>query len=80
VKVKKCQFGGNTVHYLGHVVGGGQIHPNEEKVQAVCEYPRVEASDEEKCPSVFGPSEVLPAIYSKLFKGNTQSLRRNGQL
>lgn len=28
----------NTVHYLGHVVGGG--HPDEEKVQALCEYLR----------------------------------------
>ena len=40
VKLKKCQFGGAKVHYLGHVIGGGQIHPEEEKVKAVREYPR----------------------------------------
>ena len=43
VKLKKCQFGGAKVHYLGRVIGGGQIHPEEEKVKAVPsvhEYPR----------------------------------------
>ena len=39
VKLKKCQFGGAKVHYLGHVIGGRQIHPEEMKVKAVCEYP-----------------------------------------
>lgn len=45
VKLKKCQFGGNTVHYLGHVVGGGQIHPDKEKVRAVCEHLRPVTKD-----------------------------------
>ena len=40
VKLKKFQFGGAKVHYLGHVIGGGQIHPEEMKVKVVCECPR----------------------------------------
>ena len=39
VKVKKCRFGNDTAHYLGHVIGAGRIHPNPEKVEAVRNYP-----------------------------------------
>jgi len=40
VKLKKCQFGGHKVQYLGHIIGGGQIRPDGRKVSAVKEFPR----------------------------------------
>ena len=39
VKLKKCQFGQEKVHYLGHVIGGGEVQPEPVKVRAVKEYP-----------------------------------------
>ena len=55
VKLKKCQFGGARVHYLGHVIEGGQIHPEEEKVNAVREYPRpVVKKDVRSCLGLVG--------------------------
>ena len=39
VKLKKCQFGKKRVHYLGHVIGGGEIQPDPGKVAAVKDYP-----------------------------------------
>ncbi len=39
VKVEKCRFGQKEVHYLGHVIGGGRVKPEPEKLRAVREYP-----------------------------------------
>ena len=39
-KLKKCYFGGNQVHYLGHVIGGGRVQPEPGKIKAVQDYPR----------------------------------------
>lgn len=39
VKLKKCQFGKEKVHYLGHVIGGGEVQPEPVNVRAVKEYP-----------------------------------------
>jgi hypothetical protein len=34
-KPKKCQFAREKCVYLGHVVGGGMVHPEDMKVEAV---------------------------------------------
>jgi len=39
IKQKKCQFGREKVHYMGHVVGGEEVQPELGKVRAVQEYP-----------------------------------------
>ena len=39
LKPKKCQFAMNTCSYLGHVVGNGEVRPEESKVQAVQCFP-----------------------------------------
>lgn len=39
VRLEKCQFGCVKVHYLGHLIGQGEIEPEEGKVTAVREYP-----------------------------------------
>ena len=35
VKREKCQFAMSECVYLGHIVGGGKVSPEEVKVQAV---------------------------------------------
>ena len=39
IKMSKCQFGRVEVHYLGHVIGGGEVRPDPEKLSAVRDYP-----------------------------------------
>ena len=39
IKMSKCQFGRIKVHYLGHVIGGGQVKPDPGKLEAVRDYP-----------------------------------------
>ena len=34
-KLKKCEFGKPCVKYLGHVVGSGEVHVDQDKVAAV---------------------------------------------
>lgn len=34
-----CEFGQGTVTYLGKVVGGGQIHPVQAKVECIVAFP-----------------------------------------
>ena len=36
-KVRKCKFTRSTVEFLGHVVGNGQLKPQEMKVKAIAE-------------------------------------------
>jgi len=38
-KPTKCQFGMRQCVYLGHVVGGGQVHPEPSKLTAVENFP-----------------------------------------
>ena len=38
IKLKKCQFGGSQVLYLGHIIGGGKLQPDPKKTRAVKEY------------------------------------------
>ena len=40
LKPRKCQFGRREVRYLGHVIGGGKVRPDPQKLQAVAEYHR----------------------------------------
>ena len=42
LKLPKCQFGRNKVHYLGHVIGDGEILPGPQKVEAVQRFQRPE--------------------------------------
>ena len=39
IRPKKCQFGMDSCSYLGHVVGNGQVRPEETKLHAVREFP-----------------------------------------
>ena len=39
IRPKKCQFGMDRCSYLGHVVGNGEVRPEEAKVQAVRDFP-----------------------------------------
>ena len=39
IRPKKCQFGMGSCSYLGHIVGNGQVRPEEMKLQAVREFP-----------------------------------------
>jgi hypothetical protein len=39
LKRTKCQFGRESVQFLGHIVSARGIHPNLEKVQAVQDFP-----------------------------------------
>ena len=39
VNMSKCQFGKSEVHYLGHVIGGGTVKPDPQKLEAVDNYP-----------------------------------------
>ena len=38
-KARKCHFGADHCVYLGHVVGGGTVHPESTKLQAVRTFP-----------------------------------------
>ena len=38
-KLKKCQFGTNNCHYLGHIVGEGCVRPEDSKIKAIKEFP-----------------------------------------
>ena len=39
VKLVKCHFGVSKVHYLGHVIGQGEIEPDQQKIAGVQSYP-----------------------------------------
>ena len=38
VKPKKCQFALHSCSYLGHVVGNGEVHPEDSKIQGVLNF------------------------------------------
>jgi len=38
VKKRKCHFAGATVSFLGHIVGKGEVRPQEAKVEAIQSY------------------------------------------
>ena len=40
LKLPKCQFGLKEVKHLGHIIGGGQLRPDPEKLDAIQSYPR----------------------------------------
>ena len=40
VKLKKCQFGKKKMPLLGHIVGGGCIKPDPQKLETVRDYPQ----------------------------------------
>ena len=40
VKLKKCQFAKQEIHYLGHVLSGGGVHTDPAKVTIVQEWPQ----------------------------------------
>ena len=39
LKLSKCEFGRNRIHYLGHVLDATGVHVDPSKVQAVTEMP-----------------------------------------
>ena len=40
LKPSECRFAYNRVHYLGHVVSAAGIAPDEDKIEAVRDFPR----------------------------------------
>ena len=38
-KLAKCQFAMAQCTYLGHIVGGGMVYPESDKLQAVKQFP-----------------------------------------
>ena len=40
INISKCQFGRSEVRYLGHVIGGGKVRPDPQKLEAVNNYPK----------------------------------------
>ena len=41
LNLSKCEFGKNSVKYVGHVIGSGWHEPDPERIQAVVEMPRL---------------------------------------
>lgn len=39
VKLSKCRFGQTSVGFLGHIISGGGVNPNLEKLRAMEEWP-----------------------------------------
>ena len=39
-KPSKCQMGMRSCTYLGHIVGGGMVRPEESKVEAIRQFSR----------------------------------------
>lgn len=39
-KFSKCEFAVKTVQYLGHVISDGVLSPNQEKIQAILDWPQ----------------------------------------
>lgn len=39
VKLKKCQFAKQEIHYLGHVLSAGGVHTDPTKIEAVLQWP-----------------------------------------
>lgn len=39
IRPKKCQFTMSSCSYLGHVVGNGEVHPEQAKIAAVRDFP-----------------------------------------
>lgn len=39
VKLKKCQFAKQEIHYLGHILSAKRVHTDPENVQAVLQWP-----------------------------------------
>ena len=35
LKLQKCQFAENEAHYLGHIIGGGDVKPDPDKIKSV---------------------------------------------
>lgn len=64
MKLKKCQFGGNTVHYLGHMWCEEAKFTLTSRNSSSKQVP--ETIDEEGCPSIFELSGILLVIYSKV--------------
>ena len=46
LKLPKCQFGLNKVHYLGHIIGNGELLPDPQKLEAVKGFRRPETKSE----------------------------------
>ena len=60
-KPKKCQLAMSQCTYLGHVVGNGEVQPEESKVEAVRNYPTPKTKK-----SLSGINGVLPEIHPHL--------------
>ena len=62
LKLPKCQFGLNKVHYLGHVIGNGEVLPDPRKVEAVKNFKRPETKTEVSL--IFWSHQLLPQVCS----------------
>ena len=40
LKMSKCEFGKNSLVYLGHIIGGGELKIDPSKVDVILNWPR----------------------------------------
>jgi len=62
VKARKCQFGMAKCNYLGHVIGGGKVQPEDSKLKAIQSFPK--PTTKKGVQSFLG---ITGYIYSGLF-------------
>ena len=73
LKVGKCQFGRGEVHYLGHVVGGGESLTRPQQVEGSGRVPT--PTCEEGRASLSGIGRVLPTFRSPVCRCGSSSDR-----
>lgn len=80
VNAKKCSFGFEKVHFLGHIVGQGRIEPDPAKLDAISNFPTPTTVTELKSflglanyyrRFILGFASIAAPLYSMLRKGAT---------
>ena len=56
IKMSKCQFGRDVIHYLEHVIRGGQVRSDPQKLDIVKAYPT-------QGEGIFGFVRILPSLF-----------------
>ena len=70
VKKRKCQFGMAECLYLGHLVGSGNVCPEDMRVRAVRGV--WDPKDQDSSPILLGDNGLLQKVYSPVcVVGNT---------
>ena len=74
----KCEFGKNSVKYVGHIIGSGRHEPDPERIQAVVEMPRpVTKKQTRQVLGMFGFFRSYISDFSTIAKPLTDLTRKN---